>query len=46
MDICASGLQSGNDACDDIVDCLEEIVDLVHSEGEVIIVGQFHLLNR
>ena len=33
MDIRASRLKSGNDDYDDIVDYLEEIVDLVNSEG-------------
>ena len=33
VDICASRLQAGNDAYDNIVDYLEEIVDLVNSEG-------------
>ena len=33
VDIRASRLQAGNDAYDNIVDSLEEIVDFVHSEG-------------
>ena len=33
MDICASRLQSVNDAYGDIVDAFDEIVDLFHSKG-------------
>ena len=33
LDICASRLQSGNDVYDGIADSLEEIVDLLNSEG-------------
>ena len=33
VEICASRLQPGNNAYDNIVDSLEEIVDLVNSEG-------------
>ena len=33
MDIRSSSFQPGNDAYDDIVDSLDEIVDLVHSKG-------------
>ena len=33
MDICASRLQSVNDAYGDIVDAFDKIVDLFHSKG-------------
>ena len=33
VDICASRLQSGNDAYGDVVDAFDEIVDLVKSKG-------------
>ena len=39
VDIRASRLQSGNDAYKDNADSLEQIVDLVHSEGVWIVYG-------
>ena len=39
MNIRASRLKSGNDAYNNILDSLEKIVDLVHSEGGCIVYG-------
>ena len=39
MDICASRLQSGDDAYDDIVDAFEKNVELVNFEGGWIVYG-------
>ena len=33
METCASRLKSGNDAYDDIVDSLKEIIDIVNYKG-------------
>ena len=47
VEICASRLQSGNAAYDDIVDSLEEIIDIVNSKGvwTVYVWGKIGLIN-
>ena len=39
FDIRASRLQSGNDVYDDIIDCLEEIIDLINADGGWVVYG-------
>jgi hypothetical protein len=39
IDIRASRLQSGNDVYDDIIDCLEEIIELINADGGWVVYG-------
>mmetsp|Transcript_22253 Transcript_22253/g.27288 ORF Transcript_22253/g.27288 Transcript_22253/m.27288 type:complete len:441 (+) Transcript_22253:151-1473(+) len=39
IDVRASNLHSGNDAYDDILDCLENIIDLINNDGGWVVYG-------